>query len=159
MTKAFNTLFYSKISGDLSELVDLKDYMANQIIQDEKLSERVIKEDDVAFLQKMVTKSLLNGREKQNFARGQEKSSVLETHNPFVQSNITVTPLSLNINLSTVLEADYFFKGYRTTKISVPKMKVTPDTLFEVKKITNVFPTEKFSLAFTTHENGQLIGL
>ncbi|OOB78981.1 MAG: hypothetical protein BEN19_08355 [Epulopiscium sp. Nuni2H_MBin003] len=158
MNNALNILYYSKISGDLTELVDIKELMALQIINDKSIQDRVNKEEDVAFLQKMVTKSILKGRTKVNFNRTAETSSQILAHNNFCTAKFIDTPLSININFQQHNTANYYFKGYRTTKISIPNISITPATLFEIKKLTNMYPTEKFSLGFTFLKNLQTVG-
>ncbi len=158
MTKAMNTLYYSKISGDLTELIDLKEFMAKQLLEDETISNRVEKEDDVAFLQKMVTKTILDGRPKKNLTRTQETDFVMQNHNQFITSSIQKTSLATHIKLANNLVADYFFKGYRSTKINIPDMRIHPETIFEVKKLTNMWSNEKFSLGFSSIQSGKLIG-
>lgn len=158
IAKAINTLYYSKVSGDLSELVDLKEYMAQRIIGDANVCARVCKEDDVAFLQKMTSKGILAGREKKDFTRTAEKGIANVGMNPFLGANIKVNPICTGITLPIAFDGNYFFKGYRTTKVTIPNMQVTPNTVLEVKKQLNVYPNEKFTLAFTKEENGKLIG-
>ncbi len=158
MTKAFNTIYYSKISGDLTELLDLREMMALKVIDDDKIKQRVEKEDDAAFLQKLVTNEILAERKKINLVRTNEMDMGIKKYNFFTEATIAQSALALNISLPCNLISNYYFKGYRTTRITIPNMHIAPKTVFEVKKLTNAYPTEKFSIGITMIENGQLIG-
>lgn len=86
---ALNILFHSKINGDLTELLDLKDYMAKQIIGDSKIAERVVKEDNIAFLQKQEIKRILGDRKKNNLTRSAEQNDQISKYNPFIYMEIS----------------------------------------------------------------------
>ncbi|WP_010167396.1 hypothetical protein, partial [Candidatus Epulonipiscium viviparus] len=155
---ALNILFHSKINGDLTELLDLKDYMAKQIIGDSKIAERVVKEDNIAFLQKQEIKRILGDRKKNNLTRSAEQNDQISKYNPFIYMEISQINNAINLNIKSSLIANYYFKGYRTTKITIQNMNVSDKTIFEVKNQTNMYANEKFSLAFTEIKNGKIVG-
>ncbi len=159
MTKASNIIYYSKISGDLTELIDFRDLMTQRALTDNKISDRIVKEDDATFLQKEITKEILNGRDKLNICRSHEIiNATTKQHNYFTTAKITSSKLALNITLPHSIVANYFLKAYRTTRLTIPNMHISPETIFEVKKITQTYAFEKFSLGFTSIENGRLVG-
>ncbi|OON93591.1 MAG: hypothetical protein ATN31_05785 [Candidatus Epulonipiscioides saccharophilum] len=155
---ALNILFHSKINGDLTELLDLKEYIAKEIINNLNIASRVVKEDNVTFLEKQVIKQLLNGRKKINLNREIEKNYQISIYNPFIYMQLIQRDTSLDFTIKNHLEANYFFKGYRTTKLTIPNMKVCPNTIFKIKNQTNMYANEKFSISFTKIENGKIIG-
>ncbi|OON97884.1 MAG: hypothetical protein ATN36_02380 [Epulopiscium sp. Nele67-Bin005] len=147
--KALGILQYNKVSGDLSEMLDMKCYMRDKLFEDEALCSRVVKADDVASLQKMSSKAILAGRKKQDFTKQEEKGIPEDWLRKYFQMEFIEQEFCTQVKFDMMLEADYFFRGYRTTKISIKNMKIEPQTLFEVKNSTNMYATEKFSLGFS----------